>query len=89
MIIDDYDGQMIFGNLVGLKITDICLTGEEKPQKTSPSTLVPTVDRTRARCVIGSHATVCSTAVALCTNENAKKEQRKQQFYTFTIETAI
>ena len=30
---DDYDGQMIFGDLVGLKFPDNCLTGEEKPRK--------------------------------------------------------
>ena len=41
MMMDDYDGQMIFGNPVGLKLPDIHLTGEEKPrknltQKTSP-----------------------------------------------------
>ena len=30
---DDYGGQMIFGDLVGLKFPDICLTGEEKPRK--------------------------------------------------------
>ena len=30
---DDNDGQMIFGDLVGLKLPDICLTGEEKPRK--------------------------------------------------------
>ena len=30
---DDYDSQMIFGDLVGLKLPDICLTGEEKPRK--------------------------------------------------------
>ena len=30
---DDYDGQMIFGDLEGLKFPDICLTGEEKPPK--------------------------------------------------------
>ena len=30
---DDYDGQMIVGDLVGLKLPDIHLTGEEKPQK--------------------------------------------------------
>ena len=30
---DDYDGQMIFGDLVGLKLPDICLTGEEKPRR--------------------------------------------------------
>ena len=27
----DYGGQMIFGDLVGLKLPDIYLTGEEKP----------------------------------------------------------
>ena len=30
---DEYDGQMIFGDLVGLKLPDIWLTGEEKPRK--------------------------------------------------------
>ena len=30
---DDYDGQMIFGDLGGLKLPDICLTGEEKSRK--------------------------------------------------------
>ena len=30
---DDDEGQMIFGDLVGLKLPDICLTGEEKPRK--------------------------------------------------------
>ena len=30
---DDNDGQMIFGDLVGLKLPDICLIGAEKPQK--------------------------------------------------------
>ena len=48
--------------LVG-QLPDICLTGEEKPRKNSPRKLVPTGDRTRARCVTGAHATGCSTAV--------------------------
>ena len=30
---DDNDDQMIFGDLGGLKLPDICLTGEEKPRK--------------------------------------------------------
>ena len=30
MIMDDNDGQMIFGDLGGQKLPDICLTGEEK-----------------------------------------------------------
>ena len=29
----DYDGKMIFWDLVGLKLPDICLKGEEKPRK--------------------------------------------------------
>ena len=33
MIRDDYDGEMIFGDLVALKLPDICLTDEEKPRK--------------------------------------------------------
>ena len=33
MMMDDNDGQMIFGDLVGLKLPDIRLTGEEKPRK--------------------------------------------------------
>ena len=33
MMMDDYDGQMIFGDLVGLKLPDIRLIGEEKPRK--------------------------------------------------------
>ena len=33
MMMDDYDGQMIFGDLVGLKLPDIRFTGEEKPRK--------------------------------------------------------
>ena len=34
MLSDDAnDGQMMFGDLGGLKLPDICLTGEEKPRK--------------------------------------------------------
>ena len=32
MSMDDNDGQMIFGDLGGLKLPELCLTGEEKPQ---------------------------------------------------------
>ena len=63
MSMDDNDAQMIFGDLGGLKLPDICLTGEEKPRKTSLRKLVPTGDRTRARCVTGAHATTWFTAV--------------------------
>ena len=67
---DDNDGQMIFGDLGGLKLPVICLTGEEKPRKTSPRKLVPTGDRTRARCVASAHASSCSTAVDWCVPNN-------------------
>ena len=33
MSMDDNDGQMTSGDLGGLKLPDICLTGEEKPRK--------------------------------------------------------
>ena len=33
IIMDDYDGQIMFGDLAGLKLPDIRLTGEEKPRK--------------------------------------------------------
>ena len=59
----NYDGQMMFGKLMGLKLPDICLTDEEKLRKNSPRKLVPTGDRIRVRCVTGAHATACSTAV--------------------------
>ena len=52
-------------DLVGLKLPDISLTGEENPWKTSPKKTFPTGDRNRARCVIGAHATTCSTSVDL------------------------
>ena len=60
---DDYGGQMIFGDIGDLKVPDIYLTGEETSRKTSPRKLLPTGDRTRARCVTGEHATACSIAV--------------------------
>ena len=41
MMIDDNDGQMIFGDLGSLKLPDICLKGEEKLRKTSSRKLVP------------------------------------------------
>ena len=33
MIDDDNDGQMIFGDLGGLKLPNVCLTGEENPRR--------------------------------------------------------
>ena len=62
---EDDDGQMIFGDLEGLKLPDIIvgLQVKKNPEKTSPRKPVPTGDRNRARCVIGAHATACPTAV--------------------------
>ena len=62
-MMDDYDGQMIFGDLVGLKLPDVRLTGEEKPRKNLTQETYPDRDRARARCVTSAHATTCSTAV--------------------------
>ena len=55
--------KLYSGNHGAWKLPDICLTGEEKPQKNSPRKLVPTGDGTRARCVTGAHATDCCRAV--------------------------
>ena len=82
---DYYDGQMIFGDLVGLKLPEICLIGEEKPQKTSPRKLVLTGDRTRACCMTGTRATACSTMVDIqvsaeqnwLTNQGSRIEREK------------
>ena len=63
MSIDDNDDQMIFGDLGGLMLPDICLTGEEKPRKASPRKLVSSGDRTRPRWVTGAHANTWPTAV--------------------------
>ena len=63
MVDDDNDGQMVFGDLGGLKLLDICLTGVEKTRKTLPRKLIPTGDRTRACCATGVHATTWPTAV--------------------------
>ena len=41
MIMDDYDGQMIFGDLGGLKLPDICLTGEEKKTENLTQEICP------------------------------------------------
>ena len=59
-MIDDNDGQMIFGHLGSLKLPDICHTGEENSEKISPRKLVLTGNRTR--CVTGAHGTACPTA---------------------------
>ena len=41
MMMDDYDGQMIFRELVGLKLPDIRLTGVEKPRKNLTQDICP------------------------------------------------
>ena len=63
MIDDDNDGQIIFGDLGGLKLPDIRLIGGENPEKTSARKLVPTGDRNRVRCLTGAHATARPTAM--------------------------
>ena len=71
---DNNDGQMIFRDLGGLKLPDICLTGEKKPQKTSPRKLVPTRDRTRAHCMTGMYAITWPTVVQARRSEQSSLE---------------
>ena len=63
MMMDDYDGQMIFGDLVSLKLPDIHLTSEEKPRKKPHPGNLSRSGSNPARCVTSARATTCSTAV--------------------------
>ena len=59
----DNDGQMIFGDLGGLKLPDICLTGEEKPRKNFTQETYTDRGSNPAHCMTGAHATAWPTAV--------------------------
>ena len=48
-------GRMIFGDSVGLKLPEICLTGEEKHRNNLTQETYPHRDRTRARISFGRH----------------------------------
>ena len=54
---------MIFGDLVGLKLADISLTGEEKLRKNLTWETCPDRGSSPVRCVTGARATACSTVV--------------------------
>ena len=79
----DNDGQMIFGDLGGPKVSWHVLQVRKNPEKkTSPMKLVPTGDRTRARCVTNAHATTCSTnlmILILCILDFENREHSKFQ----------
>ncbi|PSN35633.1 hypothetical protein C0J52_24364 [Blattella germanica] len=47
---DDYDGQMMSGDRLGLKFPDICLMGEEKPQKNLTQDTCPDRESNPASC---------------------------------------
>ena len=79
MMSDDNDGQMIFGDLGGLKLPDICLTGEENPRKNLTRKTVPTGDRTRARCVTSAHAAAWPTALDSSGNTSKDLKTRYDQ----------
>ena len=89
MIDDDNEGQMIFGDLGGLKLPDICLTGEEKPRKNSLRKLVPTGDRTRARCVTVAHAIAWPTAVDCVRTHGAESVCSHRTNYSIFISTTV
>ena len=69
---DDYDGQMIFGDLGAESFLTFVLQVTKTPKKTSPRKPVPTGDRTRARCGTSAHATTCSTAVDEVNSDKTK-----------------
>ena len=57
-------GHMIFGDFVGLKIPDICLTGVEKPRKNLTQEIRP--DRGSNPGLLRDRSVTCYTAVDLC-----------------------
>ena len=63
MMMDDNDGQMIFGDLAGLKLPDIHLTSEEKPRKNLTQETCPDRGSNPGPLRVKRHATTCSTAV--------------------------
>ena len=68
---DDYGGQMILWDLVGLKFPDICFTGEENPRKSLTQETCP--DREdRTRVLTGAHATACSTVMDFMKHNTSK-----------------
>ena len=66
MMMNDYDGQMIFGDIVGLKLPDNRLTGEEKPRKNLIQETWPDQGSNQGPLLTSAHATTCSTAVDSC-----------------------
>ena len=72
-----------------LKLSDICLTGEEKLIKTSPRKLAPTGDRTRAHCVTGAHGTASSTAVNVLCSTAVKVRIKQDSNRTTTFNTGV
>ena len=73
MMMDDNDGQMIFGDLGDLKLPDIYLTGEEK---TSPRKLVLNGDRIRPQCKIKN-----KVGITLLSKINKMKIHLNYQMY--------
>ena len=59
----DNGGQMIFGDLGGLKFPDICLAGEKKPRKNLTQETCPDRGSNPARCVTSAHVIAWATAV--------------------------
>ena len=63
MMSDDGDGQMIFWDLGGLKLPDICLTGEEKPRKNLSQETCPDRESNQGPLRDSAHAAAWPTAV--------------------------
>ena len=63
MSMDDNDGQMIFGDPGGLKLPDICLTGQENPRKNLTQETCLDRGSNPGPLRAGAHATTWPTAV--------------------------
>ena len=89
MSMDDNDGQMIFGDLGAYSFPTFVLQVRKNPEKTSPRKLVPTGDRTRARCVTGMHATAWPTAVDLRTRHLKSMKIVVKKVHSYLCDTLL
>ena len=64
---DLYDGQMIFGDFVGLSFPTFVLQVRKNPVKNLTQETCPDRGPNPARCVTSAHATTCSSAMDVLT----------------------
>ena len=89
MSMDDNDGQMLFGDLGGLKLPDICLTGEEKPRKNLTQETCPGIGDRVYQNMVRRLSTVLRSAECKCGMREAGGNASVPLTITFSITGTI